>query len=81
MRSRRTWSKAPMPSMLTMVAAGSESVAARRKWAALSVPALVESAYWNGAQASSISDPYCRERALPTSRRKASPATMPRARP
>ena len=79
--ARRTWSKAPIPSMLKTHAVGSASQAARKRCPMHSVPARVDMAYWKGAHVASTSFPTIRARQLATSRRNEVPVAIPRTPP
>ena len=57
MDARLMWSNAPMPSMLNTQERLFKSVDALNMWPKHSVPARVDGAYWNGAQAFSTSCP------------------------
>ena len=81
MDARLMWSNAPMPSMLNTQERLFKSVAALNMWRTHSVPARVDRAYWNGAQAFSTSCPTTLARQLATMRLKAVPVAIPRTRP
>ena len=74
---RKTRSYAPLPSTLRIVAFGFESIAARSKCPTQSVPALVDSANWNGAHSASNTFMNCFANVLATRRRRVQPVAIP----
>ena len=69
------------PSTLRIVPLGSLSRAARKRCPTQSVPALVDSAYWNGAHSLSNCFMCCLIKILATNRLNELPVTMPRTPP
>ena len=74
---RNTWSYAPIPSTVRIVAFGFASVAARSRCPTQSVPARVDKAYWNGAHSASNTFMNCLASVLATSRRTVQPVAIP----
>lgn len=70
-----------MPSTLSTVCVGSESVAAVSAWMMASVPALVDRANWCGKQLAWMFVAKICPRLLDTRRRSTSPMMMPRTLP